>query len=107
MPPHCFGKLIPGDVLSASQLRIGFGEPVHRRHVPHDRQGLLKPLQVVRGDEDGGRPTVDCDSHSLVMVVHATNEFGQMRLDVAQRKYSHIQKYDQNSEDYARLSLKK
>ena len=33
--------------------------------------------------------------HSLVMVMNTTDELRQMGLDVAQRKHSHSQKYDQ------------
>src|ERR1700683_788811 len=35
--------------------------------------------------------------HPLVVVMDATDEFRKMRLDVAQRKHSHSQKYDQKS----------
>jgi hypothetical protein len=36
-------------------------------------------------------------NHPLVVVVDATDELGQVRLDVAQRKHGHDQKYDQKS----------
>jgi hypothetical protein len=37
--------------------------------------------------------------HPLVMIVDAADELGQVRLNVAQRKHCHSQKYDQKSGD--------
>ncbi len=39
------------------------------------------------------------DGHPLVMVVNTADEFGQVRLNLAQRKHCHSQKYDQKSMD--------
>jgi hypothetical protein len=84
-------------VLAAGQLGIGLGKPVHRRGVPHDGQGLLERLQILWSDKDGRRPTVNGHGHPLVLVVHPADELRQVRLDVAQRKNSHSQKYDQKN----------
>ena len=37
------------------------------------------------------------DGHPLMMVMDASDKLRQVRLDVAQRKHSHSQKYDQKS----------
>jgi hypothetical protein len=43
-----------------------------------------------------GLPAVYRHGHALVMVVDTADELGQVRLDVAERKHGHGQKYDQN-----------
>jgi hypothetical protein len=84
--PHRFGEFIGGDKLAAGQFCVGLGQPVHRRGIAHDLQGLLQRFQVLWSDEDGRGPAVYGDRHPLVMVVDAANELGEVRLNVAQRK---------------------
>jgi hypothetical protein len=70
--------------------------PVHRRGITHDLKRFLKPLQVFQSNQDGGGPAMHCRCHSLVMIMNAADELGQMGLDVPQRQHGHSQKYDQN-----------
>jgi len=51
-PPHSLGEFLSQDAITAGQLGIGLGKPVHRRGITHDSQGLLKRLQVLRSDKD-------------------------------------------------------
>jgi hypothetical protein len=57
----CFGEFGCGYFLSACEFGIGLGEPAHRVGIPHDGQGLFQPLQVLDGDQHGGRAAVDSD----------------------------------------------
>jgi len=91
----CFGKFGGGYFLAACEFGVGLCKPAHRVGVSHDGQRLFQPLQVLDGDQHGGRAAMDSDSHSLVVVMHAADELRQVGLYFSQRQRGHSQKFDQ------------
>jgi len=91
----CFGKFGRGHFLAAGKFGVGLGEPAHGVGIPHDGQGLFQPLQVLDGDQHGGRVAMDSDGHSLVVVMYAADELRQVGLYFSQRQRRHSQKFDQ------------
>jgi hypothetical protein len=92
----CFGEFGCGYFFAACEFGVGLYEPAHRVSVAHDGQGLFQPLQVLDGDQHGGRAAVDSDSYSLVVVMNAADELGQVSLHFSQRQRRHSHKFDQN-----------
>jgi len=90
----CFGNLGRGYFLATCEFGVGRCEPAHRVGVPHDCQSLFQPLQVLDGDQYSGWAAVDGDGHSLMVVVHAADELGQVGLYFSQRQRRHSQKFD-------------
>src|SRR5215831_9301802 len=90
-----FGKFGGGYFLAACEYGVGLCEPAHCAGVPHDGQGFLQPLQVLDGDQHGGRAAVDGDGHSLMVVMYASDELRQVGLYFCQWQRRHGQKLDQ------------
>ncbi len=89
-------ELILGHRLAACKLCIRLCEPTHRLGIAHNGQGFLEPLEVLNREKYRRWPSVHCDGHSLMVVVHAADELGEMSLDFSQGHRCHGQKYDQN-----------
>ena len=92
----CFGKFVGGDFLAAGEFGVGLSKPPQRFGVAHDGQAFFKLVKVIDGYQDRRRSPVHSDSHTLVVIMHAAYELGEVTLHFTQGQRRHGHKSDQN-----------
>lgn len=74
--------------LTSGEFGVGLGQRLHGGRVREHRDGLLKRLQIIDGEQHGRRPAMHGHRDPLMLGANQSHQFGETRLHLGEGIHS-------------------